>query len=55
MMIKPNDKDLKKLHEIEKWMYFDGEEFVFKADTPKNLIQEYNKIQKKYYISKELI
>lgn len=44
MMMRMFPEDEKRINECEKWLVFNGECFVFREDTPKDIIDDYNRI-----------
>lgn len=47
MMMRMSDEDLKRIRECDEWFEFNGERFVFRKDTPKEIIDDYNRIYNK--------
>lgn len=48
MMIRKTPEDEKRMDECHEWMIFNGEQFVFKENTPKDIIEDYERIKAKY-------
>lgn len=47
MMMRMSPEDEKRIRECQEWRVFNGECFVFREDTPKEIIDDYNRIYDK--------
>ena len=47
-MIRMSKEDENRYKECELWLKFNGEQFVFKEDTPKEIIEDFERIKAKY-------